>query len=640
MKSLRLVLAVLCGFVLSFALLALLNMLALSSVAAAPVAGIRYVSDFYGADAGDCTDQSAPCLTVQYALAQAAVGDTIQVANSYSPAVYTGTIVITKSITLEGGWATVSHPSGSLFWQRPSPCETFRTTLDAQRAGRVISITNGAHVAIDCFVITGGDATGLAGTVYGYDVGGGIHSYYSYPTVTNCVITDNIASTSGIGWGGGFSFYGGNATLSNTLVISNVASTASSGYGGGGYTRFGSAALSGCTVVSNVGTTHSAAHGYGGGLWLANGTAGLAGNTIRGNLAGSALDGYGGGIDVYGGTATLDGDVIEDNLAVVSGTGGRGGGVSVRFGADFTAVGVEITGNEGTFGGGLHVADSAEVELTNNDVFSNVAGMGGGFYFTGSPTATLAINYIFSNTSGYGGGGLFMGSDGATLAANTIHDNTSAGLAGGIWLNGSDGATLVRNFIISNTADGDGGGLHIFMSDDTTLENNVIVDNRIAGSGEGVGIRVDDSSVTLLYTTLARNSGGDGSGISAITNSTLSLTNTLIASHTVGVTATAGTAVTFEGTLWGTGDWANGTTTGGAGVFDHGETIVLGTPGFVDPDRGNYHIGPGSDAVDVGVDAGVAMDIDGDGRPIGAAPDIGADEAWLWLFQPVVLRGY
>ena len=97
MKSMRLAIAVALGFVLSFAVLLIVNPAVLPIALAAPAADIRYVSDYYGADVGDCTDQSNPCLTVQYALAQAVGGDTIRVANSYAAAVYVGTLTIDKS---------------------------------------------------------------------------------------------------------------------------------------------------------------------------------------------------------------------------------------------------------------------------------------------------------------------------------------------------------------------------------------------------------------------------------------------------------------------------------------------------------------------------------------------------------------
>jgi hypothetical protein len=70
-----------------------------------------------------------------------------------------------------------------------------------------------------------------------------------------------------------------------------------------------------------------------------------------------------------------------------------------------------------------------------------------------------------------------------------------------------------------------------------------------------------------------------------------------------------------------------------------GTNPVFGDPAFVDPGAGDYHLAPGSAAIDAGVEAGESSDVDGDPRPFGPAPDIGADEAW-WrkVFLPLVRR--
>ena len=69
-----------------------------------------------------------------------------------------------------------------------------------------------------------------------------------------------------------------------------------------------------------------------------------------------------------------------------------------------------------------------------------------------------------------------------------------------------------------------------------------------------------------------------------------------------------------------------------------GSNPVTGDPRFVDPPGGDYHIGPGSAAADAGVAAGIGTDIDGDGRPVGADYDIGADECFLRIYLPLVVR--
>ncbi len=105
------------------------------------------------------------------------------------------------------------------------------------------------------------------------------------------------------------------------------------------------------------------------------------------------------------------------------------------------------------------------------------------------------------------------------------------------------------------------------------------------------------------------------------------MTNTILVGHKIGIGVALGSSATLEGTLWGSGTWANGTDWGGDGSVVTGDVDIWGDPAFVDPDGGDYHIGPKSAAIDAGIDAGVNSDIDGNSRPIGAAYDIGADEA-------------
>ena len=52
----------------------------------------------------------------------------------------------------------------------------------------------------------------------------------------------------------------------------------------------------------------------------------------------------------------------------------------------------------------------------------------------------------------------------------------------------------------------------------------------------------------------------------------------------------------------------------------------------------SYHLGPRSNAIDAGVDAGVTVDIDGDMRPIHDGFDIGADELTAYLVYLPLLR--
>jgi hypothetical protein len=100
----------------------------------------------------------------------------------------------------------------------------------------------------------------------------------------------------------------------------------------------------------------------------------------------------------------------------------------------------------------------------------------------------------------------------------------------------------------------------------------------------------------------------------------VNLTNTLISNHTAGISQT-GTAVVNENfTLF------SGVTTPRLGTVNAGANSFAGTAGFVDPAAGNYRLTLASSAVNAGTNAGITQDFDGNSRPNGVRPDIGAFE--------------
>jgi hypothetical protein len=151
-----------------------------------------------------------------------------------------------------------------------------------------------------------------------------------------------------------------------------------------------------------------------------------------------------------------------------------------------------------------------------------------------------------------------------------------------------------------------------------TLVNNAIIDN-YAGD-EGSGLYIETSDYRLLHTTIARNVGGDGSGVHATddggaSHSLVVLTNTILVSQATGVTVTASNTAIVKGVLWS----GNGTNIGGAGFISR-TSEYTGAPAFA---ADGYHLTAGSYAIDRGVSAGVTDDIDGETRD---TPDLGADE--------------
>jgi hypothetical protein len=70
-------------------------------------------------------------------------------------------------------------------------------------------------------------------------------------------------------------------------------------------------------------------------------------------------------------------------------------------------------------------------------------------------------------------------------------------------------------------------------------------------------------------------------------------------------------------------------------VFSHGYDVT-GYPHFVDPDGGDYHVTTDSAAVGEGLTTFVTTDIDGEPRR--DPPTLGADEPYLFVYLPLVLR--
>ena len=267
-------------------------------------------------------------------------------------------------------------------------------------------------------------------------------------------------------------------------------------------------------------------------------------------------------------------------------------------------------------GGGVYVS-RARVILRDNTIVRNTAQAGGGVYLHTSE-ATLEGNRIVTNSAGVGGGIAAYDGD-LDLRRNVIRSNTA--------------------FTSSHTAllfvSGDGGGLHL-ATERAELTNNVIADNRAARDGSG--LYSGWGSQSLLHNTFARNgSDGPAPGASGKRNgiyvhwSRMALTNTVMVSHTVGITCYDAAHVTLLGVLW------HGTeiTVGGACTTTVSATHqISGAPAFA---ADGYHLTAGSAAINRGVRAGVLVDVDGERRD--PWPDLGADEfQHPLLYLPVVRR--
>ncbi|MGB9724109.1 MAG: right-handed parallel beta-helix repeat-containing protein [Chloroflexia bacterium] len=370
-----------------------------------------------------------------------------------------------------------------------------------------------------------------------------------------------------------------------------------------------------------------------------NGTGLLAGCPATGGKP----DGCGGGIFSYGAHPIIVNNVTTNNVAAITTQG-------------------YPTGTTG-YGGGIYLYNADRAVISGNVVISNVAstvnaGMGGGICLYGSGTGLVVqANQVLSNAASLAnvagwGGGIAGGPDGALIQGNRVEGNRDnakgSGYGAGIY-QWYGSATYRDNLVRGNI-----GAHAVYLG----YSNSRFEDNRILDNQTGTGLKLNDSSgpgavlvnnvvarsgsktveadgyvayplrAALLHNTLVGS--GSGAGIYVDGYVTLALTNTIVAGHTWGITATfpASATISADHTLF----WAN------TGTAITGTNPVFGDPRFL-PD--GYHLGPGSAAVDAGIDAGVTTDMDGDPRPIGSGYDIGADEAhFLTIYLPLVVRNF
>jgi hypothetical protein len=164
--------------------------------------------------------------TIQAAIDAAADGDTVLVADG----TYTGEG--NKNLDFNGKELTVQSENGPL-----------KTIVDCENDGRGFYFHNGEleDAFVSGFTITNGRVS---------DQGGGIYIGNSSPTITHCIIINNIATSNSNNSQGGGIYIGnaGSATIANCAIIRNT-----SNYQGGGIYFYNARPyIINCTIIRNV----------------------------------------------------------------------------------------------------------------------------------------------------------------------------------------------------------------------------------------------------------------------------------------------------------------------------------------------------------------------------------------------------
>ncbi|MCH8923387.1 MAG: right-handed parallel beta-helix repeat-containing protein, partial [Planctomycetes bacterium] len=277
-----------------------------------------------------------------------------------------------------------------------------RLTIDANDQSKVFEIGYSDYyynVDFTRLTITGGFAERI-GRPSANDGDGAAINAYGHVTVTDSIITGNNAE----GRGGGI--YGFGVTVTNSTISGNRAA-----FGGGIYS-FGVVTVTGSTISGNTAVYRDMDDvGNGGGIFAYNDVR-VTNSTISDNTAGED----GGGIFAYewpsSVTVTVTNSTISGNTA-----GGGGGGIFARNrtsyeGPNTTAVTVTVTnstisGNTAGGGGGGVSANTSEdnsvdVTVINSTISRNTAGGAGGISVsarTGNVALTVNESILSGNTT-------------------------------------------------------------------------------------------------------------------------------------------------------------------------------------------------------------------------------------------------
>ncbi len=277
--------------------------------------------------------------------------------------------------------------------------------------------------------------------------------------------------------------------------------------------------------------------------------------------------------------------------------------------------------------------DGCEVRWLNQESATALVSNAGTLLISNS---TFSGNTCTNCTSGA------IGSSGPITITNSTFTNNSANGGGAIFQNpmSSDISLTITNSTFSNNqaVNGNGGGLSVHYGA-LVAANCTFSGNSASGSGGGVYFDSPIGSGTITNVTFSGNSAVSGGAINKSIGAEVILTNTIVTASASG--GNCNLAMTDGGNNLEYGLAVSSTTCGFAAPSADPKLDALANNGGPTP---TMKLLTGSPAIDQGNDASCAAapvnnkDQRGVMRPIGAHCDIGAFEAPLGLFLPLILR--
>ncbi|MFN8457947.1 MAG: choice-of-anchor Q domain-containing protein [Anaerolineae bacterium] len=338
--------------------------------------------------------------------------------------------------------------------------------------------------------------------------------------------------------------------------------------------------------------------------------AATAGSVIQFNLPANSTITLTGGELVVNAPVTIDG-ATATNLTISGNNAGRAFLASTAL--TITALTIRDGNASGGNGGGIASTGAMTLTLTNVKVISNTATEGGGVWANGA--IRLNGGLFQNNISVNGlGGGLFT--SGSLTLTGTQFIGNRAQKGGGLYQTGNGAGQIINALFVRNTASG-GSALDLNSTASVAVMHSTIIGPKVAvptvNDLKDIGVYPQTRFDTFTGVVAAGGSVG--------------ITNTIVASYSIGISYTIGTA-------WENYNLFSGNDVNLTGTITSGGNSFSGNPMFANPTGNDYHLGPGSAAINAGVNLGVLTDFEGEPRPSGGGFDIGFDE---YPFQSVYL---
>ena len=440
------------------------------------------------------------------------------------------------------------------------------------------------------------------------DSGGAILCDHAQPTISNCVLKQNVESK-----GAGICCLDAAPAIVDCTFERNGA-----GYGGGLYCENSTPSVSGCVFVGNTAS-------YNGGAICCGEESEV---TVVGSTLAEGVAAVGGGACCEDSALTLVDCLIQGNRTTDGGSTYYGGGVYCRDG-DLGLRGCLIVGNRGSLGGGIACyGATGSAMISHCALVGNAASGGGAIQYShdaGDGACLISDCVISGNVTTSpmaGGGGIRVTSSVPVTIVNcTIANNSKPGTSGGGGCTFVGGGTLVNSVVWGNTPD------QIASYSTPAVVTYCDVQGGWAGAGNvnadpllvggGAGTWTADGVYHAEAGQLTLTDAAASWTVDELVGKYVSSPSSAYGSGRVQFAIVSNTATTL--TVWADA-WA---------IANDASWVTAG----LDYQVHDYHLQAGSPCIDAADNTAVpadALDLDGDGDVAEATPfDLGGEQRFV-----------